>query len=257
MIGFFIKKSFFDGWDNFLQLVLQNLLYTALLIASIALLYYLGTSEVVFYLLIALSLLVYSLLCGGTAEVTKNYSCYISETWKPFIKGIKRNIGHSLFFFLVLMVLFFLVSFTIPFYSSFDSIVGLILSVVLFWVLIFFLFALPYYFPLMTHFPGDKPLKTMKKCFIVSFDNPGITLFLLLHIIIDSVLSVITAGLVPGICGIMLSESDMMKLLMKKYDWLDDNPDKSRKDIEWDELLEEEKETVGPRSLKGMIFPWK
>lgn len=257
MIGFFIKKSFFDGWDNFLQLVLQNLVYTALLIGAIALLYFFGTTELVFYLLIVLSVLVFSLLRGGTAEVTKNYSCYISETWKPFFNGIKRNIGHSLFFFLVVMILFFMVSFTIPFYSSFDNTIGLVLSLVLFWVLIFFLFALVYYFPLMTHFPGDKPMKTMKKCFIVSFDNPGVTLFLILHIIIDSALSVITAGLVPGMCGIMLSESDIMKLLMKKYDWLDENPDKTKKDVDWDELLEEEKETIGPRSLKGMIFPWK
>ncbi len=257
MIGFFIKKSFFDGWDNFLQLVLQNLVYTSLLIGAVALLYLLGTSQAVFYLLITLSFLVYSLLRGGTAEVCKNYSCYISETWKPFLKGIKRNFGHSLFFFLVLMILFFMVAFTIPFYSSFDSVMGLILSVVLFWVLLFFLFALPYYFPLMTHFPGDKSLKTFKKCLIVSFDNPGITLFLLIHILIDAAFSVVTAGLVPGLSGIMLSESDCMKLLMKKYDWLDENPDKNRKDINWDELLDEEKETIGPRSLKGMIFPWK
>ncbi len=64
-------------------------------------------------------------------------------------------------------------------------------------------------------------------------------------------------GLVPGICGIMLSGQDMMKLLMKKYDWLEENPNKTKKDLNWDELLQEEKDTIGPRSLKSMIFPWK
>ena len=105
--------------------------------------------------------------------------------------------------------------------------------------------------------PGDGPVKTLKKCFIVSFDNPGKSLFLVLHIIFDTVISVLTVGLLPGISGIMLSGAGMTKLLMKKYDWLEENPGKTKKDINWDELLEEERENVGVRTLKGMIFPWK
>ncbi len=257
MIGFFIKKSFFDGWDNFFSLILQNLIYIAFLLGGLTLVYFLGENMALFYLSIVIVLLLVSLSLGGTAEVTRNFSCYSSEVWRPYIKGIKRNIKHSLFFFLILLLLFLVYMITIPFYSSMDSGLGIILSVVMIWVTIFFVMALPYYFALMTMLPGDGPVKTLKKSFIISFDNPGRTLFLLLHIIFDSIISIFTVGLIPGISGIMLSESDMMKLLMKKYDFLEANPDKTKKDINWDELLQEEKDNVGVRTLKGMIFPWK
>lgn len=257
MIGFFIKKSFFDGWDNFFSLILQNLIYIAFFLGGLTLVYFLGENMALFYLSIVIVLLLVSLSLGGTAEVTRNFSCYSSEVWRPYIKGIKRNIKHSLFFFLILLLLFLVYMITIPFYSSMDSGLGIILSVVMIWVTIFFVMALPYYFALMTMLPGDGPVKTLKKSFIISFDNPGRTLFLLLHIIFDSIISIFTVGLIPGISGIMLSESDMMKLLMKKYDFLEANPDKTKKDINWDELLQEEKDNVGVRTLKGMIFPWK
>ena len=257
MLGFFIKKSFFDGWDNFFQIILQNLIYIALLLLSLTGVYFFGNNIILFYSVIALFLLLFSLSLGGTSEVVKNYADYKSDTWSVYIKGVRRHIKHSLFFFLVILLLAFMVLFTIPFYSSFESVIGLVLCVVLFWVFIFFLLALPYYFPLMTLFPLDGAFKTMKKAFMVSFDNPGKSVFLLLHIIFDFLFSILSIGLVPGVTGIMLSSSVMMKLLMKKYDYLVDNPDKTKKDIDWDELLREEKECVGVRTLKGMIFPWK
>ena len=257
MIGFFIKKSFFDGWDNFLSLVLQNLVYVTIFALSLTLIYFVGSSAVGFYLSLLLFLLLLSLSMGGTAEVCKNYSNYKSETWSVYIKGVKRNIKHSLLFFLVSLLLIILTTLTIPFYSSFDSFFGIILSLIMVWVLIFFLLAMPFYFPLMTLLPGDGPVKTLRKAFIIVLDNPGQTLFLFLHFLFDSVLTILTVGLLPGVGGIMLANQDMMKILMKKYDYLEEHPEKTKKDINWDSLLQEEKDTIGPRSLKSMIFPWK
>ena len=59
--------------------------------------------------------------------------------------------------------------------------------------------------------------------------------------------------------GMTSSASRMatMKLLMKKYDFLEENPDATKKDINWEDLLYEDKQLVGPRSIKNMIFPWK
>ena len=44
---------------------------------------------------------------------------------------------------------------------------------------------------------------------------------------------------------------------MYKYDWLEANPEANRKKIPWDALLMDDKERVGKRTLRGMIFPWK
>ena len=138
-----------------------------------------------------------------------------------------------------------------------ENTLGLILGVVMVWLSIFIMIALPFYFPLMNLLPGDGPWKTFKKCFLIAGDNLGYTFLLLLHNTVDLVLSVVTMGMVPGVTGLMLGSQDMMKLLMKKYDWMEENPGKGKKDMDWSELIYEEKETLGPRSLKNMIFPWK
>ena len=75
--------------------------------------------------------------------------------------------------------------------------------------------------------------------------------------LLDLVLSLLTATMIPGVAGISLSRMDTTKLLMLKYDFLEANPDSTKKDINWEDLLYEERQLVGPRTLKGMIFPWK
>ena len=257
MFGFYIKKAFFDGWDNFIQMVLQNIIYIVFFLLIVGSIVVFG-DNLVFFLPVAIAIMfLFCLSMGGTSSVVYNWSQYKSETWRPFMKGVGRNIRHSMLFFLCIMVLFLLFFLVIPFYLSFNNILGTVFGVMMVWLAIFLLLVLPYYFPLMNLLPGDGPFKTLKKCFIVAGDNLGYTILLLLHNILDIVLTVVTMGLLPGWCGLMLGGQDMMKLLMKKYDWMEENPGKGKKDMDWSELIYEEKETLGPRSLKNMIFPWK
>ena len=257
MFGFYIKKAFFDGWDNFIQMVLQNIIYIVFFLLIVGSIVVFG-DNLVFFLPVAIAIMfLFCLSMGGTSSVVYNWSQYKSETWRPFMKGVGRNIRHSMLFFLCIMVLFLLFFLVIPFYLSFNNILGTVFGVMMVWLAIFLLLVLPYYFPLMNLLPGDGPFKTLKKCFIVAGDNLGYTILLLLHNILDIVLTVVTMGLLPGWCGLMLGGQDMMKLLMKKYDWIEENPGKNRKEMDWSEILYDEKETLGPRSFKNMIFPWK
>ena len=257
MFGFYIKKAFFDGWDNFIQMVLQNIIYIVFFLLIVGSIVVFG-DNLVFFLPVAIAMMfLFCLSMGGTSSVVYNWSQYKSETWRPFMKGVGRNIRHSVVFFLCIMVLFLLFFLVIPFYLSFNNILGTVFGVMMVWLAIFLLLVLPYSFPLMNLLPGDGPFKTLKKCFIVAGDNLGYTILLLLHNILDIVLTVVTMGLLPGWCGLMLGGQDMMKLLMKKYDWIEENPGKNRKEMDWSEILYDEKETLGPRSLKNMIFPWK
>ena len=257
MFGFYIKKAFFDGWDNFIQMVLQNIIYIIIFLLFIGSIVVLGDSLALFIPAAILILFLFSLTMGGTAAVVYNWSEYQSEVWRPFIKGVGRNFRHSVVFFLCLLVLLLLYFLVIPFYLSFNNMVGTIFGVIMVWLSVFLLLVLPYYFPLMNLLPGDGPFKTLKKCFRIAGDNIGYTLLLMIHNLVDLVLTVVTMGLLPGWCGLMLGGQDMMKLLMKKYDWLEENPGKSVKEMDWSEILYDEKETLGPRSLKNMIFPWK
>ena len=212
MIGFFIKKAFFDGWDNLISMAIFNLMYIALLMV---LLYSFSVVPAAFiFAVIAVVLLVFALLMGGTASVTHNWSCYKGESWSAFRQGFVRNIRHSLLFFLLILLFAANIMLIIPFYlQNFGNGFGMI--------------------------------------------DIGFSLFFFLYDLICFVLSIVTIGLVPGMSGLQLLAQDGMKLIMMKYDWLEENPDGDRKHIPWEDILYDEKEKVGPRSFKNMIFPWK
>ena len=258
MIGFFIKKAFFDGWDNLIGLVLFNIGY----IAAAFIAFYLAASVgqingLAGWGVIILALLVLSILMGGTAATAHSYSDYRREGWAEFRQGIKRNIRHSLLYFLIIFLMVANLVLIIPFYASFGNMFGTVLSVVMIWVEVILFLALPYYFPLMNLLPADRPLKTFRKCFLILGGNMGFSIFFLVYRIICLAISVFTLGIVPGMTGMQLASQDAMKLLMFKYDYLEENPDADQKHLSWDDILYDEKEKVGPRSLKSMIFPWK
>ena len=83
---------------------------------------------------------------------------------------------------------------------------------------------------------------------------------MVLGAILISLLSVFTLSLFPGVTGLLLWFQVGLKLRMYKYDYLetiDPNEPRNKIKIPWDTLLATEKEQIGPRSLKGMFFPWK
>ena len=80
----------------------------------------------------------------------------------------------------------------------------------------------------------------------------------------SAVLIIITpflAFLAPGFSGLLLAWNNAFRLRMYKYDWMEQHPEipiqTARKQIPWDELLAEDRETVGSRSIRNLIFPWK
>ena len=76
MIGFFIKKAFFDGWDNLIGLVLYNLVSIGLLILLLLASYLTEVSTLVWLSAIALTLLIFCLFSGALSNVCYEYSNY-------------------------------------------------------------------------------------------------------------------------------------------------------------------------------------
>ncbi|MGB4406653.1 MAG: hypothetical protein WBI82_07325 [Sphaerochaeta sp.] len=257
MIGFFIKKAFFDGWDNLIGIVVHNL---GFLLVMLAFMGSLSLGEVNMALsipAIVLSLGLFSFFFAGSAISTYAYSRYERGGFEGFRRGIRESWRHALLFWALLLLESSLIFLVIPFYLSYGTIVGTVLSVVLFWVFAGLGMALMYFFPLFYQMRGDTPLKTLKKSFIILIDNLWFSLFQAVYQIITLALSLFLAGLAPGVTGMMLASSDATKLLMYKYDYLEENPEADKKHLPWDELLYEEQESVGHRSLRNMIFPWK
>lgn len=257
MIGFLIKKSFFDGWDNLLTLVVLNLGYLIafglLLLASMLS----ETSVLLWLLFVVLALFFISIYNLGVNAQTFAYSRYKREGFKAFFRAIKEHFTHGLLYFAILIVISLCALYVIPFYFNMSNMIGYLLGMILVWAIVAFLLALQYYFAMCFYCEADSPFVTLRKCFGLVADNIGVTFFLVFKTLLDLVITVFTATIMPGFAGISLARMDAVKLLLKKYEFLDQNPGSTRKDLNWEDLLYEERELVGPRSLKGMLFPWK
>lgn len=254
MTGFFIKKAFFDGWDHLWGLVLLNLGVLALLALFVLVPLTLGLPGSVVWICVgALLLFAYSAVC---AAALKDVADYKNLNFPAFLAALKAQGPYALFYGAVLLGLGAILFVAAPFYLSQGTPFAWFAFGTLFWCALAILLALQWFPAVRVFLPG--PLKTtLRKCFLLMADNLLFSLFLWIYTLLNVAISVFTAFLIPGVAGTTLGTVDALKLLLKKYDWLEAHPQANRRKIPWAELLEEEQELVGKRTFKGMIFPWK
>lgn len=254
MTGFFIKKAFFDGWDHLWGLMALNLGALALLsvfvLAPLALDLPAGAlwPNLGFLILAA-----YHVVCSA---VLKDAVEYRNLSLAAFLQALKNRAGLGLSYGLALSIAFFFSRIAVPFYLSRGGFLGWFAAGTLFWSFLIALLALQWFPAVQALLPGPVA-GSIRKCFFLLADNLGFSLFLALYSAAGLVLSVFTAFLLPGLAGMALGSVAALKLLLKKYDWLEENPGADRRTIPWEDILSEEQDLVGTRTLKGMIFPWK
>jgi len=261
MIGFLVKKTFFDVWDNMIRIVLLNLGFILSLTIPILLPGFIPIP----FLAIAVAVvgflwcIVYLAAAALSVKTISDYGVFsFADFWANIKAGWPVGIvmGLAGFFFFVA------VKIIIPFYLEMHSLVGLLLAAIIFWTLALTLVAFQFFFAIRARL-DTKPLKIIKKCFIIFFDNPGFSIFTLLYTIVTLIISVVFAFLIPGPAGILLFLDEALRLRLMKYDWLEANPPvagvpkSKRRAIPWDALLIEEREKTGSRTLRNFIFPWK
>ena len=74
-------------------------------------------------------------------------------------------------------------------------------------------------------------------------------------------LSVLCIGFFPSMSGLLIANTNALRILLYKYDYLEEHPElktkKERRQIPWDDLIAEDREILGPRKLRSFLFPWK
>lgn len=256
MIGFFLKKAFFDGWDNLIAIAVLNLGFVLILLGFLTLPMMLIKAPVMVLIVTIVLIFILHFYAGGVSVYTYGFLTGKAPDFKSLFPGIAAIwrlaalFGAISSFQVIVLVIGF------PFYFSMGGIIGLTAASILFWFSIFWWLVSLWLFPVRVQL--DESIKGIfKKSLFLCFDNPGFSIFLGIYTLFNIVLSAVTAFLLPGASGILLSHQIALKLRMYKYDFLDENPGANRKNIPWDALLLDEKEKVGNRTLKGMIFPWK
>jgi len=257
MILFFLKKAFFDGWDHLFLLVALNIGFLALgggMILVPPLLAPLGLFAL--YAVLVFFILLFSVYFATVVFFIDKVADFGNPGPKDFSPALKAGLAPGLQVGAALAGGWFLLSVGLPFYFSRGGLVGAFAAGLLLWCALVAVLALQYYLPLRARLGGGIK-KNARKCMVLFFDNPGFSIFLFFYNAGTLVLSVFFAFLAPGFAGTALVLDDALKLRLHKYDWLEKNPKANRKQVPWGELLEEDKELVGKRTLKGMIFPWK
>jgi len=256
MVGFLIKKNFFDFWDNLFKMALINLGF----LASIAFPIFIPPLFGAIPFLGMLTLLVGILWCfvylSAAALSLKSVSDYGNFGFADFFQNLKTiwPVGLVAGGFVFLAVI--LCTIIIPFYLGLESMLGLMLAAVIFWSLVTTILALQFFFAVRFRLDASI-VGSIKKCFIIFFDNPMFCIFSMIHSVIVLLLSIPLAFFAPGPSGILLFLDEGLRLRLMKYDWLEANPEADRRKIPWEAILIDEMEKTGTRSLKNFIFPWK
>ena len=255
MIGFLLRKTFYDLWDNLFRIVLVNMGFIAILAIPVFLPELYNSFAFVFAVRAVGILLCSVYLCAAALSV-KSISDYGSFGFADFFGKLKESWPAGLVMGLVVFVFVALALIVMPFYFSINSPFGLVLAAIVFWTLVMAALSFQFFFAVRARL-NTQLIKVFKKCVLLFFDNPGFAFFLLIHNTAVVILSAMLAFLFPGPAGILLYLDEAIRLRLLKYDWLEANPGADRRKVPWDALLIEEREKTGTRSLKNFIFPWK
>lgn len=260
MYKFFIKKNFFDGWDNMINIIISNLVMLGVLSIFIFSAHYVvDYSLSISFLLIALGFIAITIFTFAFGKSAKDIADFKVVPIKSYFKEIPHVIKDAILFSLIIGLLFLLLYVAIPFYVSLSNTVGLLLAALVLWLVIISFLALQWFLPLRS-LMGNNFMKCLKKSFMLFFDNPMFSIFLLFYNAVLCLLSIPVFLIVPSFAGITLSSVNAVRLRLNKYDYIENHPElskKQRKHLPWKEILKDDIEAVGNRSIKSFIFPGK
>jgi uncharacterized membrane protein YesL len=259
MFGFLIKKTFFDLWDNLFKIVLINIGFLVVVAAPVFI------PPLIPSTFLSITVLIAGVLCccvylAAASSCLKRVSDYSFFGFRDFFVAFKKTWLSGLVLGTMAILAGIIITVVLPFYFRMGTLVGWGLGVLLFWFLAAAAFSFQFFLTVRSRM--DNPIRvSLRKCFLIFFDNLGFCVFSFIHNLILLVLSVFLAFMLPGPAGLLLFLDEGFRLRLLKYDWLETHPEAvssgKRPKIPWDELLIDEREKTGTRSLKSFIFPWK
>ena len=257
MVGFFLKKSFFDGFDNLWKLIILNVLYGFLLFIGISfpIHCFSGNFNYILVSLFVMSILFSSYSYGANYFLFK-WSCYEQGSLKDCLQNYKGKFKLILIHSILSYLIFLVIPLSQYLYLSSRKPVGAFVALLLFDFEVILFLIHQFFFPVCYYYNSDGS-SVVKRSFAIGIDSFGYSFLLILRSLFDFVLSVITFSAIPGICGIGLSRMDMVRLLAKRYKYIESNTGVTKKDVDWHLILEDDINSTGKRTIRSIIFPWK
>lgn len=279
MYSFIFKKNFCDGWDNLLSLVVFNALFVFTLFGGVSLIFAIvkafaymetingaeltsitSTGKILFFLALALIIFVIAIIHLAFGELANSIADFGGSKIVDFFKHVPGVLKDSFFLTIFIIVVGGVSIFSIQFYLQQNSLLYFAMAALIFWIDLFIILAFQWFVPIRSEFHNNFK-KIIKKCFIMLFDNTACTLIMAIYNLFLTVISIFFVGFVPSLTGILISNANFFRIRLYKYDYLEEHPElqtkQEKKQIPWEELIYEDRETLGPRKLKSFLFPWK
>jgi len=260
MLGFAVKKAFFDLWDNLIAIVLMNLATVALVAVSaffvdqVATGWNGGAGLTALSAVAALAVIVVYL--GGVALACAAIADYRAPTVASFAAGALHAAPAALSYYAGSVLLGVVLSVGAPLYAGFGNVIGLLALAGIVWLAAVWALAGALYFAVRARLES-RVIPLIKKSILLLFDNLGFAVLLLVTAPVIVTISLPFAFMFPGPAGAMQWVQSAVKLRLLKYEYLERNPQPGRRRVPWNAVLVEERRAVGPRSLKSTLFPWK
>jgi uncharacterized membrane protein YesL len=257
MIGFMIKKTFFDTWDNLFSVAILQIGFFLLTALPVFIPYQLNSVHPALSLAaLGAGILLLFVYASAVSLMARDMCDYKQAGFQEFAACVKEGWKTGVIFGIIAIIYIVVLLTAVPFYMGIKSFPATAALVALFWISLFLLLAAQYFFPVRARL--DRSIKKIiKKSFLIFLDNTAFTVFLGLGSAGILLLSALTFFFVPGFTVLLMWLHTGFKLRLMKYDYLELNPQADRRHIPWETILQEERERVGKRTLKGMIFPWK
>jgi hypothetical protein len=256
MIGFLIKKTFFDFWDNIGAVLLMNIVATVLVIGFFLLPSLFGLPRAFLPVYVIPGVIALNFYFGAVVRYTLDLSDFKRSGLKAFFIYLRDGWKQSLFTSAFSLVFIGVFLFILPASLGSDSILILAVGGLSFWIWVTVLLALLFFIPASVRV--KKPLwQSFRFAFAFVTDNTAFCLFMLVGVLAILALSVFLVFLLPGLAAIVLFINVGFKLRIYKYYWLEAHPGADRKKIPWGELIADDYERLGKRTVRGTIFPWK
>ncbi len=261
MFGFILKKNFCDGWDNLLTVIITNLVFLFTGIGLVFLNAFASKSSILALLGILFSCVVLSILIFAYSDSAAHVANFEGIHLVDFFKQIPGALKDGALFGLMNAAVFLISSFSIRYYIvESGTLLGFALGCAIFWVDFFYLLAMQWFVPIRGLMHNNFK-KCFKKSFIILFDNTRFSLLMFLYNLILLALSVVCIGFFPSMTGILIANTNALRVLLYKYDYLEEHPElktkRERRQIPWDDLLAEDRDILGPRPIRSFLFPWK
>lgn len=243
MIKQFLKRVFFDIYDNIWKNIQVNILTILLFIPFFFVVFITSQDPFLLYLLLSIISFILTIpIITGIFYILPNLIERNEVELRLIFTGYKKFFKRTLFLSFLTLGVSFIILANIRFYFFTHQIIGITIAILSLWIFLFFFLIQIYAFPLMVK--NDFGIKeTLKYAFFFTVDNLGFTIFLGIFMLFFIFIFIFTGiGLFLFFPSITIFQYDAMIVLLKKY-----NPNSE------EQILEEKKYN---RTLKEIIKPW-